>query len=266
VLLSTVTCFGQYWIQSGGSLTIDEGTAITVDGNNNIYTAGYFTSTFNMSGSQVTSAGLEDIFITKMSPSGVKLWLKRDGGSNQERPLAIHADASGNFVVTGYFYGTTQFGSTILTSQGQQDIFIAKYDSSGTLLWVRQAGGTGSDIGNSVKFDFSGNIIVAGEFSGACSFGSNTVNSLGGTIDVFVTKYDSNGNVMWVKTGSGNFIDRGTGLAVDPLNNIYVYGLFSDTITFGSSYPNSMQNSVFLLKLNSSGTDQWSSGWEVVPM
>ncbi len=121
---------GQYWIQSGGSATIDEGLAICTDTNNNVYTTGYFTSVFNMNGQQLVSQGLEDIFISKMSSSGALTWLIRAGGTNQERALSIDADNSGNIVIAGYFYGTTTLGTTQLTSLGQQDIFIAKYNSS----------------------------------------------------------------------------------------------------------------------------------------
>ncbi len=249
--------FSQYWVHSGGSATIDEGLSICSDTNDNIYTTGYFTSTFVMNGNQLISQGFEDIFISKMNSAGAISWLIRAGGPDQERALAIDADNSGNIVVAGYFYGTTTFGTTQLTSQGQQDIFIAKYDSSGAFLWAKRAGGSNSDLGNAVKFDNLGNVIVTGEFSGSCTFSGTTLVSQIGSIDAFIAQYDTNGNLVWVKKGSGNYSDRGTSIAVDVQNNIYVSGMFSDTITFDVTHANTILNSAFIIKLNSAGNEQW---------
>src|SRR6185436_6911120 len=123
---------GQYWIQTGGSSTIDEGMDIASDGNNNTYTAGYFTSNLSMDGFNLASSGLADVFIVKTNSIGNIQWMKKAGGANIDKALSVDADASGNFVVTGFFYASADFDSQIITSSGQQDIFIAKYDSSGT--------------------------------------------------------------------------------------------------------------------------------------
>lgn len=257
ILINPAGVMGQYWMQSGGSATIDEGLSVCVDNNNNVYNTGYFTSTFEMSGQQLNSQGLDDIYICKLDSTGALDWLIREGGSAQERALSIDADGSGNIVISGYFYGTTSIGGTQLISNGQQDIFIAKYSSSGTFLWVRQAGGINNEQGNDVHFDNAGNIVVTGEFSGTCNFSATTLTSQLGSIDIFLAKYDSNGNLIFAKKGSGKFSDRGTSIAIDLQNNIYLSGMFSDTITFSSSYPNTIMNAAFLLKMNSSGNEQW---------
>jgi hypothetical protein len=136
-------------------------------------------------------------------------------------------------------------------------MFVAKYDSSGTLLWVKKAGGATSDAGNSVAFDNSGNVIVTGEFSGSCSFGTIVLNSLNGSLDIFTAKYDSNGILMWVKKGSGKYTDRGTAVSADTSGNIYVTGMFSDTIIFDNVHNNSIYNSIFLIKYTPGGAEQW---------
>ncbi|HKR06632.1 MAG TPA: gliding motility-associated C-terminal domain-containing protein [Bacteroidia bacterium] len=247
----------QYWMQRGGGLTIDEGMDIASDGANNIYTTGYFTTSATFDGSIINSAGLDDIFIAKTNTAGNLQWLKRAGGLNIDKALSIDADNSGNILITGFFYTTADFDGQIITSAGQQDIFIAKYNSSGTLQWVKRAGGTGSDAGNGVTFDNSGNVIVTGEFSGSCSFGSTTLTSQAGSIDVFTAKYDNNGNFLWAKKGSGTYTDRGTDVSTDASGNIYVSGMFSDTITFDVQHNNPMYNAMFLIKYNGSGAEQW---------
>ncbi|MEO8148854.1 MAG: gliding motility-associated C-terminal domain-containing protein [Bacteroidia bacterium] len=257
LLLTLTSSKAQYWMQRGGGLTIDEGMDIASDGANNTYTTGYFTTTATFDNNNITSAGLDDIFIVKTSSAGNLQWLKRAGGLNIDKALSIDADNSGNIVVTGFFYTTADFVGQTITSAGQQDIFIAKYNSAGTLLWVKRAGGTGSDIGNGVTFDNSGNVIVTGEFAGSCSFGSTTLVSQNSSIDIFTAKYDSNGNLLWAKKGSGPYTDRGTDVSADVNGNIYVAGMFSDTITFDQQHNNPMYNAMFVIQYNASGTEQW---------
>ncbi|HKR04921.1 MAG TPA: T9SS type A sorting domain-containing protein [Bacteroidia bacterium] len=247
----------QYWMQTGGSTTIDEGMDVASDSNNNTYTAGYFTSVLTMDGNNLTASGLSDIFIVKTDSIGKILWLKSAGGLNIDKALSIDADASGNIVVTGLFYASADFDGQMITSSGQQDMFVAKYDSSGTLLWVRKAGGTEGDAGNGVAFDPAGNVIVTGEFSDTCAFGTTILTSADGSIDVFTAKYDSNGNLLWAKKGSGLYTDRGTDVSTDATGNIYVTGMFSDTVTFDNVHNNAMHNALFLIKYNPSGTELW---------
>ncbi|MEP7171791.1 MAG: hypothetical protein ABI855_20625, partial [Bacteroidota bacterium] len=247
----------QYWIQAGGGATIDEGMDIASDGFNNTYTTGYFTSVLTMDNFSLSSAGFQDIFLIKTNSNGYISWLKRAGGINIDKALAINSDINGNILITGLFYGTAEFDGQFITSSGQQDIFIAKYDSAGTLQWVKRAGGASADAGNAVTFDNSGNVIVTGEFSGSCTFGTTTLTSFNGTLDVFTAKYDSNGNFLWVKKGSAKYTDRGTDVSADSIGNIYVSGMFSDTITFDAQHTNSMYNAMFLIKYDAAGIEQW---------
>jgi len=248
----------QYWIQRGGGLTIDEGLDIAADGSNNTYTTGYFTTSATFDNSTtVFSVGLHDIFIAKTNATGALQWVKQAGGPNVDKALSIDADNAGNFIITGFYYATATFDAQSITSAGLQDAFVAKYDASGVLLWIRSIGGTGSDAGNSVTFDNAGNIIVTGEFSGVCSFGPVTLTSQGGSIDVFTAKYDNNGNLLWAKKGSGKYTDRGTDVSTDAGGNIYVSGMFSDTVTFDLVHDNPMYNAMFVIKYSSSGAEQW---------
>lgn len=258
ILLFSEVGSAQYWMQFGGGITIDEGMDLDADGNGNIYATGYFTNSASFLGvPAVASAGLDDIFIVKADSNGIIKWMRSAGGINIDKALSVDVDVAGNVVVTGYFYASSQFGSQTITSAGQQDMFVAKYDTQGNLLWVKSAGGTGSDIGNGVSFDNAGNVIVTGEFAGTCSFGSLSLTSQASSIDVFTVKYSSAGNELWAKKGSGPLTDRGMKIATDNSNNIYVSGMFSDTATFDQVHNNTMYNAVFLIKYNSIGQEQW---------
>jgi len=115
------------------------------------------------------------------------LWTRRAGGSDMDTGCGVAVDGSGNVFVTGYFIGTNMFGTTNLISSGAEDVFVAKYDSAGTLLWARKAGGSAYDEGRAIAVDAAGNAFVAGLFQGTASFGATNLSSSGQS-DIFLAK------------------------------------------------------------------------------
>lgn len=257
VLSSTGSVAQSYWMQHAGSSTIDEAYGISTDATGNTYTTGYFTGSAKFGTITLNCSGVSDVFVTKTDANGNILWAVSGGGSNSTRGLAIKADGTGNSYVTGYYYGSATFGSTTITSAGLQDVFIAKYDPTGVLLWVVSAGGTLSDIGNAITVDNSGNVIVTGEFAGTASFGATKLTSTKNNVNVFTTKLDGSGNFLWAVSGVGPHTDRGLGVGADPSGNIYVTGQFTDTVTFSNTHFTPLYNAIFLIKYNSSGQEQW---------
>jgi len=247
----------QYWMDRAGSSTIDEAYSISSDGTGNTYTTGYFSGSAKFGTINLICTGISDVFVAKTDASGNFLWAVKAGGANSCRGLAIKADAAGNSYVTGFYYGSATFGATTITSTGLQDVFIAKYDNAGNVLWVKSAGGSLSDIGNAITIDGSGNVIVTGEFAGTATFGSFSLTSTKNNVNVFTTELDGSGNFLWAKAGLGPHTDRGLGVGCDPSGNIYVTGQFTDTITFGSSHFTPLYDAIFLIKYNSSGQEQW---------
>ncbi len=255
--MAGISSFAQYWMRSCGGPTIDEGLAIATGPQDETVTTGYFTNTAGFGNTTLTAYGVNDIFILKTDQAGIIQWVKKAGGASVDKGLAAAVDPSGHILVTGFYNGTAQFDSQTITSAGQQDIFVARYDPAGNLLWVQTAGGAGSDIGNDVKTDAFGNCYVTGEFTGSCTIGSVNLNSLNGSIDVFIAKYDPSGTLLWVRQGAGAGTDRGTDLAVDNNGNVYVSGMFNDTITFDQPHYTIISNAVFLVKYDASGQEQW---------
>lgn len=248
---------GGYWLQRAGSVTPDEGTDISIDNGGNTYSTGYFTGNATFGSSSISSSGLTDIFLTKVDNQGVFQWARKAGGSGADRALSVKTDAQGNSFITGFFFQTATFGSQSVTASGAQDVFIAKYDNAGTLVWVTKAGGTGADIGNAINLDANGNVVITGEFTGTATFGSTTLTSQNNSVDIFVAKLDPSGNFLWAKKGSAPYIDRGIDVACDPTGNVYATGSFSDTITFDQTHNNNIQGAVFLVKYDSNGNEQW---------
>ncbi|MBL4585995.1 MAG: SBBP repeat-containing protein [Flavobacteriales bacterium] len=246
-----------YWAQRAGGATTDEAADISIDANGNSYTTGHFTASATFGNTTLSSYGVTDIFVCKIDPAGYFLWATRMGGTDSDRALSIRTDAEGNSYITGYFYGTATFGSQTLTSNGVQDVFVAKLDNAGNVLWAVSAGGSDSEIGNAVNVDANGNVAITGEFTGTATFGAQTLTSLNGSVDVFTAKLDANGNFLWAKKGSAPATDRGIDVAFDPAGNVYVTGQFTDTITFDNTHFNNTFNAIFLIKYDGSGTEQW---------
>ena len=208
----------------------------------------------------LTAAGASDIFVVKYNSNGTVAWASRAGGPQVsgfgndgfDEGHGIALDGSGNSYVTGWFASTATFGpgepnQTQLTTSGTDDIFVAKYNSNGTLAWVRGVGSTASDKGSAISVDGSGNAYVTGRFTGTVTFGSGEPNQTQLTsasasfYDIFVAKYNGNGTLAWAKQAGSTSTDQGFGIAVDVLGNSYVTGSFSGTATFGLGDPNETQ-------------------------
>ena len=171
------------------------------------------------------------------------LWAKRAGGTNDEicPPLSVHrcsgiaVDSSGNSYVTGSFglmatFGPGEPNETLLIGAANTNIFVAKYNSDGTLAWAKQAGNTsgfGFDAGLGITIDGSGNSYVTGHFLGPATFGAGEPNETqfpssasGPGENMFMAKYNSDGTLAWAKhaiTTANHF--RGFGVGIDGGNS-----------------------------------------------
>jgi len=241
----------------------DVGQDIASDKFNNIYTTGFYSSHINFGSITLNSHGLRDIFLSKIDSTGHFVWVISAGGGNMDEGKSVCTDINGNIYISGVFSGTATFSGTTISSNGFQDMFVAKYNSSGVLQWVRSGGGSENDAGNSVAVDRNGNVAVTGQFIGSAQFGplnlvsQNDPVTNNPTIDIFTVKYDSSGTIQWAKKGSAKYTDRGMDAAFDPSGNLYVTGQFSDTISFGQVHNNSLYNAIFLIKYDQSGNEVW---------
>ncbi|MEP1906348.1 MAG: SBBP repeat-containing protein, partial [Nitratireductor sp.] len=262
------------WAKNVGGTDFDIGYSIEVDSSGNSYVTGTFQGTADFDPgagtTNLTSAGDSDVFIAKYDSDGALVWAKSVGETNTDRGNSISVDSSGNSYVTGEFRNTVDFdpgaGTTNLTSAGNRDVLIAKYDSDGALVWAKNVGGTSSDTSYSIEVDSSGNSYVTGNFSGTADFdpGAGTANlTSAGSSDVFIAKYDSDGALAWAKNVSGTSGDEGYSISVDSSGNSYVTGFFQGTADFdpgaGTTDLTSAGGSdVFIAKYNSDGALVWA--------
>ncbi|HIF16144.1 MAG TPA: hypothetical protein EYQ85_02700, partial [Candidatus Poseidoniales archaeon] len=250
------------WVQCAGtsSGTI-EVLSTAVDTSGNSYHIGFFDETAVFGDTILTSEGLSDIFIAKLSSTGSWQWAVKAGGSAYDSGFEDQcceiAYYNGNVYVTGTYQNTATFGSTSLVSSGGFDIFIAKLNSSGSWQWAVKAGGSSGDFGNGIAVDSSGNAYVIGLFQGTATFGSTNLTSSSGTRDIFIAKLSSSGSWQWAVKAGGSNDDYGYGIAVDSSGNAYATGHFQGTATFGNtSLTSSGGYDIFIAKLSSSGSWQ----------
>ena len=225
-----------------GTSSNDFGYGVKTDSSNNIYVTG---RTYGgLDGN--TSAGSSDIFLVKYNSSGTKQWTKQLGTSSGEWGDSVTSDSSGNIYVTG----DTRGGLDGNTSSGGGDIFLVKYNSSGTKQWIKQLGTSDFDKGYDVTTDSSGNIYVTGDTRGGLD-----ENTSSGSFDIFLVKYNSSGTKQWTKQLGTSSSDGGVGVTTDSSGNIYVTGYTSGGLDGNTSAGSS---DIFLVKYNSSGTKQWT--------
>jgi len=169
---------------------------------------------------------------------------KQIGTSSDDYGYAVAVDTSGNVYVTVATYGSLDGN----TSAGVSDIFLVKYNATGTKQWTRQLGTSSNDYGYAVTVDTNGNIYVTGDTNG--SMDGNT--SAGGS-DMFIVKYDSTGVKQWTRQLGTVADDYGWGVAVDASENVYVTGATNGNLDGNTS---AGYSDIFLVKYNSSGVKQ----------
>ncbi|RFS17842.1 SBBP repeat-containing protein [Emticicia sp. C21] len=222
------------WIQITGGPNDDVGRGICVDISGYVYLTGYTTGATNIANVPFVVGGGTDFFCAKYSPfTSTYVWHGYGLGSGNDSGVGITTDLDGNTYMTGYFSNTFTLAGTVVNSSGSLDVFVAKFNATPMLVWVKTAGGTGSDVGFDIVVDTDGNVFTTGYFAETVSFSNKQVTSAG-LNDIFIAKYNSAGVVQWVQSSGNTEIDYGVDLALDADNNIYLSGYFQNTAKFGS--------------------------------
>lgn len=237
------------WAKGGGGTGGDRGLGVALDGSGNVFVAGGFNSpTVNFGTGGLTNAGTNtnDIFIVKYNNSGVTQWAESAGGSANDLANGVAADSLGNAYVTGYFASSNiNFGTGIINNNtaNTQDIFVTKYNGSGTAVWAQRSGGSMDDYANAIAVRGNRLYITGGFNSASIAVGTTTLNNnSAGTSDFLLARYDLNGNVQWATEAGDTDSEAGNGIATDAAGNVFVGGHYiSNTITFGT---NTLTNAV----------------------
>jgi hypothetical protein len=276
IFISKLDASGNFiWAKSMGGAGWNQGRSIAIDATGNVYTTGYFKETVdfdpNAGTYNLTSEVEFDIFISKLDASGNFNWAQRIGGVKNDYGISIALDATGNLVTTGSFRNTVDFDPSTstfnLTSAGEDDIFISKYDAQGNFLWAKSIGGNSAEGGHSIKVDGSNNVFITGYYSETCDFdpssGIYNLIAAGGQ-DIFISKLDALGNFAWAQSMGGNAIERGYSISIDSDGGTYATGFFAGTVDFDPGvevYNLTSEGSydIFIVKLDQTGNFVWTN-------
>lgn len=263
-LLLAHSVYAQDWGWTIDSDYASEAKSVAYDASGNSYVCGHVTANCNFSSSiQVSNIqGGSDVYISKYNPAGMLLWVKHLTGNGFDRATDIAIGPDNSPVISGTFTNQLQAdNSTINAQNNSQDIFLLKISDSGQTLWLKQEGGLGPEIANGIAVDQQNNVLITGNFTGSSILQGQSFTSLIdpftnlSSSDMFVSKYTANGNPTWIKIGASTKNDKGSSVAVNSQQQVFVCGQFSSNFTFANTAISNVNNNVgFLAKLDNTGS------------
>jgi hypothetical protein len=249
------------WAKCFGSAEYDNAACLATDGSGNIYMTGYFGDTIFFGSKILISKGFNDVFVVKLSPDGNVSWAKQYGGSDYDWGQGIDCDDNGNIYITGLFDSDTiNLGSNTFYNAGDDDIFVAKLDNSGNIIWAESEGGSQADVGTRIKTNSNGKVFLTGYFrSSFIVLGSDTLYNTGES-DSFIAMLTASGTFQWGNSFKGSDDDFIRSLSVTDNDEIFLAGsFFSDTLRIGYlSLYNNGDNDIFISRFNALGNPIWS--------
>jgi hypothetical protein len=276
VFIAKYTRNGAYkWAKNIYGAGYDYGYCIASGHHNKIYVSGRYNKTadFDPSANTVnlsSSNNSIDIFIACYDADGNYNWAKSIGGPSTELSSSFKLDKDDNIYLCGYYSDSTNLnpaGTLPFMSKGQNDFFIANYDSLGLLKWGKSMGAKGDDYANTLTIDPASNIYIAGRFSDTVDFNpgptSNTAISYG-SADGFLAAYDASGNYKWVRTVGNASYDNMISAATNKKGHTYVTGSYNGTVDFDPKSTHTSLTSkgddVYVCKYDQNGKFIWVKG------
>jgi len=251
------------WTTTGSSIDDDDVGGLIVGRDGEVYLTGSYWLSGLFSNVKLTAqVGVRAIFLLKYDANGNIEWANSISGTMAKQANDLALDNEGNVLLTGFFQDSLLLGNQTLVSQGERDIFVAKFSPEGQLLWAQQAGAEGNSRGISIATDADNAVVVSGffdlaiQFSDSLVFTANTSDN-----DVFVAKYDADGSLLWAKKAGGVFDDRTSDLVIDAENNSYLTGNFAGRLTLDSTFEilsNGNNDNFYLLSYAPDGTPRWA--------
>lgn len=229
------------WYENLGGFFWDEGNAIALDDQENVIVTGVLSgpSDFGQSNPNILPGdGTKDIFVCKLSNSGVVMWVHSVGPGQEDIARDIAIDAQGDIYTTGTFHSTIDFdpgaGVSMLDADDGRRTFIQKLTSMGNFSWATTLESTNNNWGSSISVGPSGAVVSTGYFQATTDMdpGPGVANliSSGDGLDCFIQVLDGNGNYQWAGAIGAAGIDDGRAVTIDPTGAIHVGGLFQQTV------------------------------------
>ena len=284
---------GAITIRPDNPTGISYGYGVAVSGSN-LYATGYYSSrgpttiqsnnyvypSLTAGGTLSLSPTTAGAFVTKYGPYGNTSWVANITTAGSVVTNAISTDSSGNVFVVGQYnnssitvYDSSGSSRFTLAWSAANDVFAAKYSSTGSVLWAINLTGTSIDIGRGTATDSSGNVFFTGYSASAPLTLYNADGGTAGTLttvggnDAFIVKYSPLGFLIWATHISGTGDDRGYAAATDISGNLFITGAYSSvTVTLynvgggtGATLTNSGGFDTYIAKYTSAGSVSWAA-------
>ena len=257
------------WSTYLGGSGADYGYGIAVDSSGNSYATGYTASAGWVSNGWNTTYGGNDGYVVKLGPTGLHVWSTYLGGTGYDKGLGIAVDSSNGYV---YATGETRSGAWVTlggdtTLDGTSDAYVVKLSTAGVYQWSTYLGGTGTETGNGIAVDSSGNAYVTGTTNSTSWItlgGDTTLNDDNSTLysDGYVVKLGTAGTQLWGTYLGGAYDDVGNGIVVDSTGNAYVTGTTTSagwvSLGWNTTYGGDPSDG-YVVKLSTAGAHLWST-------
>lgn len=221
---------------------------LTLDNLGNLYLSGNYKTSCDFDPSPATTIrsndGNSDFYVGKYTENGVLLWAIALDGTNDDYARSIAVDANYNVYVAGTFMDSLDTDPSAIdhfvvsSAPGNQDYFVAQYNSLGGMNWAFGVGNGQVATCNSLKIDGNNTVYLTGSFSGTMDFDPSVNTAIQSAVagyDIYLAVYDSYGEYVWAKNIGGNSNDEGLDMFLDEYARIYMTGYFGDAVDFDIS-------------------------------
>ncbi|NOQ72717.1 MAG: T9SS type A sorting domain-containing protein [Crocinitomix sp.] len=234
------------WAKSFGGDLNEANNEIKVDGDGNIYCAGFFEGTVDLDPGaailEYTATGIGSAFVIKLDENGDLIWHYVINGitaAHGNSAYEVVISEIGEVTLTGHFSETVDFdfseATYNATAVGGADVFVLRLNADGEFIWMNSFGGSGTDRCFQAKLDAEGNTYITGEFIHSFTItlpdGEETFTSHG-SYDIFLAKLDSDGNFLWMKIIGGVAPDGGRAVYLCADGNLAITGRFQSVVDF----------------------------------
>jgi hypothetical protein len=238
------------WVKTSRVKGASYATGVCISENKYIYLTGTFSDSVSFGSTLLTS---NNLFLVKFDLDGNVAWARSENAGGGNLIKSVSSDAAGNAYLTGSFTGGATIGGIGILSAGGVDIFVAKYDPSGSVVWAKQFGSAGDDGAFAIATSSTGYFAITGYIGGKISFGAASLSAFGSS-DLFVAKFSPDGNVVWAFQSGDTVSGSGAGIAMDLQGNVYVTGAFNGWVPDGcDGYGN-----IYIAKFNTEGSKVWA--------
>jgi enterochelin esterase-like enzyme len=226
-----------------GTAAEDREGGVAVDASGNVYQA--LAAGGSVDGQP--NAGGKDVVLVKYGPTGTKLWTREFGTSGTDRAYGLQLDPQGHPVVAGYTNGNLDGNH----AGNGDDVFVAKYDPSGTREWLTQLGTTAADRAYGLAVDAAGTVYAGGYTKG------NLAGTNAGDKDVILVKLSATGAVQWTRQFGTTGEDKGMSVAAGG-SDVYVAGMATDLVgtPLAGTTPGGLDG--FLAHFDTAGNRTWT--------